>query len=237
MSKGRRAVTVIFLIIFICALAFVLYKLFQIREITVTGNENFTDEYVISLSGLEYDSSVFTIDEDAVLQVLCGQAYIKPVAVNIRYPDCVDIVIEERKKAAYVEKQTALLLIDYEGYLLEVIDNTEACNLPLIEGLHVDEFSVGKRLEVPGGFKLSVLSSVLSQAGKSEIELVKIDIGFAADIILETSQGFTIEIGDDTNLPAKFELAKTSMIELVEMGKYSGILDVSAGTNAYYREN
>lgn len=236
MGKGRRAVTVISIIIFVCVLAFVLYKLFQVREITVTGCETLDPDHIISLSGLEYEQSVFEVDEQKILSAIDIEALIKPVAVNIRYPDCVDIIIEERKKAACIEKEGALLIIDYEGYLLEVITQTQDVNYPKIFGLHFNEFTVGKRLEVPDEYKLGVLSNVLYEANISGINLVKIDIELAADIIIEMEPGYTIEIGDDANLAAKFELVKSSIQKLTSMGKNSGTLDVSVVSQAYYRE-
>lgn len=236
MGKGRKTITVISIIIFVCVLAFVLYKLFQVREITVKGCETFDSEYIISLSELEYEQSIFVVDEQKILDAVDIEAYIKPLAVTIRYPDCVDIVIEERKKAACIEKEGALLIIDREGYLLEVITQTHDVKYPKVSGLHLNEFTVGERLEVPADYKLGVLSNVLYEANISGISLVKIDIELAADIIIEIEQGYTIEVGDDANLAAKLELVKSSIQKLDTMGKNGGILDVSVVSQAYYRE-
>ncbi len=62
-------------------------------------------------------------------------------------------------------------------------------------------------------------------------------MSLAANIILTTDSGVTIEIGDDTQLAQKFALAQNSLKWLQRSEKTGGILDVSSVTSAYYREN
>ncbi len=64
-----------------------------------------------------------------------------------------------------------------------------------------------------------------------------IDVSFAANIVLQTRQGMSIKLGDDTQLDEKLRLAQATIEELSVRGDTAGILDVSAVTSAYYREN
>ena len=237
LNKGKKALVIISVIILVFALAFAAYKLFRVREVTVIGCETLSEEDVIALSGLVYDQLIIEVDTDAVLEAVDENPYIKPVSVRIVYPDGVEITIEERKKAAYIQKEDTLLIIDNECCLLEVITQTALEGYPFVLGLQTDEFTVGQRLGVSDTFVLDVLSNVLQSAQEAGIGLISIDVSLAADVVLEIAEGFTVELGDDTELSTKFALIESSLEELKEQGKTGGILDVASATRVYYCEN
>lgn len=232
----RRALKIVSFILLLCALLFVAFEVLHLRSITVTGCETKTPEDVISLSGLETGVSIFTVDTGKALEALRKDPYIKPVSVDIVYPDRVNITIEERKEAAYIKKDNIVFVIDKEGWLLNILMNTDTAPYAQVLGLNMDEFIVGKPLGAADMFQLLVLSKALTEAEASGLELVSIDIAIAADVILETKDGFTVELGDDMNLQKKFSLIKSAIAELKGRGKTSGIIDVASAANAYYRE-
>lgn len=237
MSKGRKVITVFSLVVLILALFFVAYQLFQVREITVEGCHSKTGNDVISLSGIEIDESVFLIDTKAVMESIDNDPYIKPVEVKIEYPDRVHITIHERTQAAYIEKEGLLLTIDEECWLLRVDQNVSHDKAPLVVGLQMDKFEVAKQLGCEDPFQLVVLESVLREIKKHDINITEVNVGTLADIVLRTADGFEIEIGDDTDLKVKFDLARSALNVVKEQGKEGGILDVSQVTKAYYRVN
>ena len=225
---------IVLLIVLIIALLFVAFQLFLVRGIFVTGNVS--DEYVISLSGIEQNQSVFLINELAAFEQIDAEPWLKAVEVEVKYPDKVFITVQKREIAAYVDKGDDYLAIDSEGVLLRVVPKSSV-SLPVVHGLQMDKFEVGKPLGALDTFVLGVVQRLLVQLGDSDLNIAGIDVSLAANIILETHDGIEIEIGDDTQLSAKFELAVNSLLWLQEKEKTGGILDVSAVTSAYYREN
>lgn len=232
----RKALKVVSVIVLLCALVFVAFEVLHLRKITVTGCETRTEDEIISLSGLETGVSIFSVDTQSVKDALRSDPYIDPVDVSIVYPDCVKITIQERKEAAYIKKEDALLIIDSSGWLLRMLTGTDTVQYPEVKGAKLDELSVGKRISSSDTFQLDVLSRVLAQAAASEVGLLSIDLSYAADVVLEISDGFTVEIGDDTQLEEKFKVIKSAVAELKEMGKTGGIIDAASPPNAYYRE-
>jgi cell division protein FtsQ len=231
----RRALKIVSLVLLLCALVFVAFEVLHLRKIIVTGCEARSEDEIISLSGLSPGESIFSVDTEEVAEALSSDPYIKPVSVSVSYPDCVKITIQERKEAAYVNKEGTLLIIDGEGWLLKMLTNTDTAPYPEVKGLKVDELSVGKRLN-SDTFRLDVYSHVLSQAAASGLELKSMDLTYAADVVLELNNGYTVEIGDDTQLNEKFTLLDSAMAQLGEMGKTAGIIDIASAENAYYRE-
>ena len=237
MSKGKKALTIFSLMILLLALAFVVYKLFRVKEVEVIGCKTISDEVIIALSDIEYDQFIFEVDTEAIREAIDTDPYINAISVNIVYPSKIEITIEERIKAAYLKKNDTVLIIDNTCYLLQVLPLTDMEEYPLVEGLQIDECHVGEKLGVRDTFLLEVLSHVLVASEDTGIRMSRIDVSYAADIVVETHDGFTVELGDDIGLDKKFAIIESSLNELQEIGKTGGILDVASGQNAYYREN
>jgi cell division septal protein FtsQ len=231
----RKALKIVSLVFLLCALVFVAFEVLHVRKITVTGCETRGEDEIIALSGLETGVSVFSVDTQKAVDALGRDPYIEPVDVSIAYPDCVKVTIRERKEAAYIRKDDSLLIIDSKGWLLRILTGADAPPYPEVKGAKLDELSVGKRVNSTDTFQLDVLCEVLSQAGASEVGITSIDLTYAADVVLEINDGFTVEIGDDMQLEKKFEVLKSAMGKLKEMGKMGGIIDVASPPNAYYR--
>jgi cell division protein FtsQ len=234
--RKKKALKVFSAILLLCALLFVAYEILHVRNITVTGCETRTKEEIVALSGLEAGVSIFSVDTVKAADALMADPYIKPVSVMVIYPDCVNIEIEERKPAAYIKKDDALLIMDDECWLLEFLTGADIVPYPQALGLSLDELNVGQRLGTVDEFQLDVLSKVLIQAKESNVSLLSVDVSYAAGVVLTIKEGYTVELGDDTHLEEKFELMKLGVKEIEGMGKTGGIIDVASALRPYYRE-
>jgi cell division septal protein FtsQ len=236
LNKGKKALLIISVVLLLGALVFVSIVLFQVREVAVMGCNTLDAEYVVQISGLKYGQNIFLLDKQEILDVLSNEPHIKPVSIEVTYPDRVIITVEERTPAAYIEKNGALLVIDDEGWLLEVLMEPEGTERPLITGLQADAFEVGRRLTSGDIFRVDVMSRVLNAAKAGGISLDSMDLTLAADIVIVTDMGLTVELGDDANLDSKISLLNLFVNEMGDMGMDDGILNVSALTKAYYRK-
>ena len=235
MNKGKRALLIISAVLLLVALAFVAYMVFRVREVAVLGCETLDVNEVVDISGLEYGQNTILLDKQSIMDKLAGDPRIKPVSVEPQYPDRVVITIEERKPAGYIEKNGSLIVIDDEGWILEVSQQSIGSDLPMIYGLQADAFEVGQPLGSGDMFRMDVLTRVLGAAEAAEIGLDSLDVTLPVDIVI-TTNGLTVELGDDTELDTKMNLVKTSLKEIAALGKECGQLDVSSVHQAYFRE-
>lgn len=235
MKKGRKVLATLSLVIFLCALAFVAYELFQVRKITVLGNETRSQDEIVTLSGLEYEKSIFLVDKQAALDALASDPYIKPVSIEFKYPDNVVITIEEREEAACIEKDNTYVIIDREGWVLRLATDLSEAEYAHVTGLPADTVEVGRQLGTRDTFKIGVLTRLLDAFDSAGITPTVIDVSLAADIVLTLPDGLFVEIGDDTQLDEKMKLMEASQKELAKEGRLGGVLDVSSVNNAYYR--
>jgi len=234
---GKKVLIIISVIILILALAFAGYKLFRVRDFTVSGCGALSEEDVVARSGIAYDQHLLEIDFHKAAAAIEEDPMIASAGIEIAYPDEIAIMIEERRPAACIVKGDALIVIDRECYVMQVRAQTEADTYPVVSGLQLGDFQIGLRLGAQDMFQLDVLSRVLSAIGDAQMDISGVDVTRVADVALYMRDGLTIEIGDDTQLPQKLELAESALQELQKRGESGGILDVASTKSAYYREN
>lgn len=236
MNKGKKALLIISAVLLLAALVFVAYVIFRVKEVAVMGCETLEAKAVVDLSGLKYGENIFLLDKQAIMDALSTEPRIKPVGVEVKYPSRVIITVEERMPAAYIEKNGALVVIDNEGWIIDVKTQPVGTERPLVYGLQADAFEVGKPLSSGDMFRVEAMTRVIKAAEDGKIILNSVDVTLAADIVVMLANGLTVELGDDTQLDEKMALVNASVKEIENLGKQSGILDVSSVDKAYFRE-
>lgn len=234
--KKRRALKTAAIILGVFALLFVAYEIFTLKVIKVEGSKNIPQDDIIAVSGLKTGSSIFFTDTEKAMDALSYDIRIKPLSVSVEYPNCVVITIKEREPAACIIRDETVLVIDEDGYLLDITEKPDEPALPVVTGISLEQYSTGAKLGASDAFQLNVLSKVLIETKNAGLELSGVDISIPADVVIAIKDGFLIETGDDLDLEFKLEIAKASIEKLKGMGKTDGIVNVSSGTNAYYRE-
>jgi cell division protein FtsQ len=137
-----------------------LSPLFYINSIEVYGNKHYNNIEVINASSivlganwfreLAYDSDIkgmltfrSTKSENNILD-RCS--YVKEAVVRMVYPGKIKITITERDPVAVVPYISTSLIIDNEGFVVDVGDVEGKEILPVIQGLDVNGYSLGKMI-------------------------------------------------------------------------------------------
>ena len=233
---GRRVLVIISIIILILALGFMGYKLFRVRDISIDGCETLSPDDIIALSGITYDQHLLEINMQKAVEQIEEDPFVETASIDIVYPDTIAITVQERKPAAYVAVESTVIIIDADGYVLEVGVLTDTGGYPQVTGLQISDFVIGQRIGAQDEFRLDVLSRVLEQTTTFGIEVTVVDVTRTADIKLHLADGLTVELGDDMQLEKKLSLTISAREALPEQADSGGILDVASAKTAYYRE-
>jgi cell division protein FtsQ len=223
-------------VILFCAVIFVAYELFQVRSITVAGCSSLSEEQVETLSGLKYGECIFFVDTEEVKEALAANPYVEPVSVRITYPYTVAIEIRERIPAAYVDVNGVRLTIDSAAVVLAVDPAPAGEVSPTVAGFSTDRFELGQPLG-EDAYKREVFTGLLSALAGSGLDIVRIDMTYTVSMKIITRDGFTIQLGDENALAGKLSLAGDMINQMAAQGRNGGVIDVSTGETAYYREN
>lgn len=185
---------------------FLLSPFFNIKSITVSGNEKITSDELISLSGIKLDENTFKISNKKVEQSIKTNAYIESVNLNRKLPDSIEIQVVERKPAYMLMLGNAYVYMNTQGYLLEV--SKEALKIPVITGILTpeDQIQEGNRLCAEDLQRLNSVIQIMDSANNNQIGnlVTKINISNKQDYVLELkSEKKNVHVGDTSNLVTK----------------------------------
>lgn len=94
--RARRAAAAALLALELAGLvALVVAPAFQVRRVEVSGNRRLSAAEVVSAAGLQHPGTVFLVDPQAVQARVEAMTWVRSSAVAPRFPDAVEIRVEE----------------------------------------------------------------------------------------------------------------------------------------------
>ncbi|HEK9099268.1 FtsQ-type POTRA domain-containing protein [Bacillus pfraonensis] len=112
-------------ILFLLVLFLIYFRspLSNIKKISVLGNHYMTDAQVMKESGITYETSYFRVTAHKAEKNLTKRNEIKKVNVKKRFPNKIDIHIEEYVTIGYINKGGKLQPLLENGKTLEILPN------------------------------------------------------------------------------------------------------------------
>jgi cell division protein FtsQ len=113
---------------------------FRVDQIEVTGLKRMDrmSVYAVALEDKQQETSMLSVDLDAIRQKLLRYGWIADAHVSRRLPDTLLIDVVERTPAAIWQDNGQLTLIDANGVLLEPVEPDAIPDLPLVIGPGAD---------------------------------------------------------------------------------------------------
>lgn len=185
---------------------FFLSPIFQIKTITIEGNDKVSQEEILSLSQIELEQNMFQMNANEVKQQIQKNAYIDTVSVKRKLPNEVKITVTERTPSFMLTFANAYIYLNNQGYLLEVANR--ALNLPILVGYQTEEenLKAGNRLCKEDLQKLGDVLQIFESANSNHIAnlITKINMKDKNNYILELkSEKKNVHLGDTSQLSTK----------------------------------
>ncbi|MEH7122953.1 FtsQ-type POTRA domain-containing protein [Bacillus sp. JJ1532] len=143
-KKANRRL-IFLLLLFFTLISFIIYfqsPLSHIHKIEVLGSSTYSQEELISLSGLSEKINIWKVDESAIKSKLEELPEIKSANVKINLPNTVRMTISEYKRIAYIMKDKSYLPVLENGKVLKKSKTAEIpATAPILIG-----FSEGNEL-------------------------------------------------------------------------------------------
>lgn len=257
--RFKRAYFCIKLVLFM-ALAFAvliplaLSPLFNVRRITVEGNRHYSAESVVSRTGIATGVNGFKCISGSPLQLLsfrCGKAeqnlyssspYIKAASIRFIPPGTIAAVLEERTPAFTVPYLGTSLVIDGEGFVVDISGDHGKLALPEVKGLKFASYELGEKLENDdqAGMDRAIrlTEAVLKNDGSDELKLhgllSGIDISDGDRIFMVIDERITVNLGDIDDIEYKLKVLKQVFFKKMKETD-RGLLDFTAGENLVFK--
>ena len=211
--------------------------LFRLETVYVVGNVEKTPQEVVMASGLVRGRNMITIEEEDVAKALSQDHTIIFKGMQKEYPNTIYLYIEERKTVAAMQWLGILYTLDREGVVMEEsTSTTPPAGMPVITGFRVSNINVGQQLMVRSEKQMDAYREIMEELELQmyQSQVAEINLADPGNIYLIMVEGVTVRLGDASYMQAKIGAVRTDMAYLRQLGKTSGILDVTIPEDAKY---
>jgi len=197
----------ILFLVFLLVAGFILVNspLFEINNITVTGNCLLTDEEIRAASGLVPGSNIFRVRLGEAREQLEALPLVRQAELERRLPATVSIVIEERVPVALLNIGGNLWEVDVEAVPVRK-KGTGWDGLPVITGVGVGDPNLTR-----------VLETIVSLPDQVVQDLSEVFVGPDLRYTLYTFEGIEVRLGMAERLDQKGEML-LEILSLVRQG-------------------
>lgn len=240
-AKNKKLKIFIILILLIIAIILILMSdLFNIKNIEVKGNSILSKEKIISLSGIQKESNIFSVSRNATREKLKEEAYIEKSKVSFKLPNTIEIEIVERVPRYMLQFADSFVYVNNQGYMLEITN--EPLEIPILIGIVTDLSNIhpGSRMDIQDLNKMEKVIKIVEVAKANDIAnlITKIDITDEKNytLILE-SEGKKAYLGECEEINTRILILK-KILELEKGNNGEIFLNVDINTeDVYFRES
>lgn len=214
-----------------------LETIFRLETVYVLGNKEKTPQQVVLASGLTKGVNIFSIRQEDVAKAMESDHTIELKGMQIEYPNTVYLYIEERKTVAVMRWLGNQYELDGEGMVMSESGNMQLPEgIPLITGFRVTSARVGQPLAVRSQKQAQVYRDLMVELDLQlcRDQVSEINLSTTDNYYLITKEGVTVRLGDGNYIRAKVGAWRTYVAYLRQLGKTSGMLDVSIPEDAKF---
>lgn len=217
-KKRRRKIFLrIMFSIFLILLVFILlFKtgFFLINNIDVSGNKKTLYKTIVETSNIEKNDNILQINLKDSKKKIEKLPYVKEVEIKRKFPKSVLIKILERKEVLQIEDNLSFIIIDEEGYILNIVEDVNE-DLPVLVGLELGEKTLGDNflLDIE---EINVEFLKEGQAVNLLSSMEEISILEDKNINLSLFNGIKVAFGTIDNVKYKLNLLKEVLKDIEE---------------------
>ena len=237
--SNRLIFRLIALLLIISILLILLQSLlFRVKTVYIIGADLQAPEHIAALSGLVRGENIVKVSESKVRKNLASDHWITLLHLYKRYPSDVYLIVSERKVASSMQWLGIEYTLDIDGMVLEEYSDMDYTgNLPVVYGFKVGNVTVGEILSVRNERQLIAYSSIVSELSIQRYieKIASINVSEPNALTLLTKSGITVQLGNCDYMRAKIGALRADIDYLQQVGKTSGVLDVSLPEDAKFK--
>lgn len=169
--SGLKVLFVFIILTGVLAAVIVFSPLFLLSDIRVNALTHYSPDDIREKSGLEEGENALRYIGGSVQHVLSFRMgkvetqveslpWVKSAEIRYQIPGTVHITVTERNAIAWVRYMGDYLLVDEQGYVMEVSSALDG-SYPEIRGVRLDKYTLGKEIETEKPEKLEWLVALL----------------------------------------------------------------------------
>ena len=179
---------------------------FRCTSINVSGNEKYTSDEIIAVSGIQKGDNLVKLDTSAARDnILNSLAYVDEVKVKKSFPTRINITVTEAEKQYCVVANGTTAAISRRGKILEIC---QADGLPIIRGYDPESLDVGTWLKSSTDGKSDIPGVILDAADKAGVEdITEIDMTDKFNVKVTVENRVILSLGPADEVESKMLVA------------------------------
>jgi len=208
---------------------------FVVRGVQVEGAGQIPASDVLRLCEIRLGGSMGRVDAEQVRLSVESDGRLAFVDLEKRYPNQILLSVRPRSHDAVVQQGGNTLILDAQGYVVQVLDSMPEAQIPYVSGQRASYYQLGRRLDIADG-RVNAMAEVLEALKQRGA------MGYASEISVEDIEnlsiisrtGVTVLLGNSDKMPDKIAWMAGALADLEARGERGGKLDVYSGTKADY---
>lgn len=203
---------------------------FTVRAAQVSGNVRMSDEAILQEAGVSLGINMFELNESDVARRINANRYLSFEKLRMDWPDGVTLFVTERVPSAYVKAYGMLYTLAGDGKVLEESGDIDATlALPEVRGLQEGSVTVGRKIVSESSARLRAYTALIEEMSlQGCLEQISVlNLADVDNILLVTTDGYTVQLGEQTDLRAKIGAMRAVRLKLIELGKEKGTINVA----------
>lgn len=234
----RTALAVVFLLV---GIVLVLTMFFRIDEITVTGDEIYSQDEIVGASGVNIGDNLIFVSKSKINDsVASAMPYVGSVKIKRRLPSRLELVITKTEAVYALTCDGYFTLLDKYGKVLEKDVEYIGENITMLNLGEIVSCETGKKIELKNPDLPEKLTSITDACNNCGLQGISaIDMTDIYNIKLIYEGRITLELGefDKNTLPRKLDLGRAAIETQNEENEfYRGTINLKVAGKGYWSE-
>jgi len=156
---------------------------FKAKNLTITGNQMFSDKQIISQADLKKGVNIFSVNLSVVEKRLLAHPWIAEADISRELPSGINIRIKEHNAVAVVDLGRRFL-INNKGKIFKEFTTGDPGVLPVINGLRYSDISITPKLRSHGSGKSNMTLYMNERSNPFDAVMDVLRLGQRAESIL-----------------------------------------------------
>lgn len=237
----RGLYTVIAVIIMLVVAGFVVHnQLFRIREVEIRSVKHIPFHEIAALAGIDGNTSSLSLNEEKIRAGINSNMYLDFQGYEKVGRNKVILYVKERTQTANLLYNGLQYVIGEDGMVLSLSSSIELDNgCMTVSGMSVRDIRVGSLMICHNEAQLEAYKKVIEELDLQGIrgEIAELNFSSLDSIYLVTMDGYTVNIGDDSDLQGKIGTMRAVVQALRKRGLKGGMVEATVSGIAAYRPN
>lgn len=233
-GKGCLVVVVVMFVLALTVWLLIGSSFFNVSEITVKGNVNVSTEEIISLSGIDYETNIFLIDEAVARESIEKNFFIIVDDIKRKFATEVEITVHERTPAAQIGTINGYYIIDSKGITMG-LNQVAVDGLVQITNLGIAEPQGGQVIQSDSQEKLDGMFMVLEAIDRYQLneKILGVDMNDPQRIVLTYEGNIKIQIASGITADDRLKTLEATVNALKDKLSDGQILNLESAGGYY----